>query len=252
MFDMAGRGLAAARVLGEPGLIATAAAVLAHGCANKGLVAEARSNADEAAARIDRLSDDRLALHLDAVSRLAWAEYLLERFDDSIRHAARGVGIARARGQGQFTPLTLAAQALSVAVRGDLAAATALQEDAMEAAELAANDYITSGVLTATAQIAMSAGDLDGARRAGERSVACVAGVEGGHLAAMAHARLALTLRELGDSAAETDDLVAIGRRVGAAPDPAHLEGELQGCADAHRARRRPPRSGARPAPRRR
>jgi ATP/maltotriose-dependent transcriptional regulator MalT len=207
--DMAGRGLAVARVLGEPALIGTAAAVLAHGCANAGLVAEARANADEAAARVDQLPDDTLALHLDAVSRLAWAEYLIERFDESIRHAARGVGIAGATGQGQFTPLILSAQALSTAVRGDLAAAISLQEDAMEAAELAANDYITSGILTATAQIEMSAGDLDGARRAGERSVAYVAGLEGGHLAAMARARLALTLRELGDSAAETEELVS-------------------------------------------
>ena len=210
MCDMARHGLTAARALEEPALIGTAAAVLAHGCANAGLVAEARSNADEAAARVDELPDDVLALHLDAVSRLTWAEYLIERFDDSIRHAARGVRIAGATGQGQFTALILSAQALSTAVRGDLPAATALQEDAIEAAEVAANDYITSGVLTATAQIAMSAGDLDRARHAGERSVACVAGVEGGHLAAMAAARLALTLRELGDSAAETEDLVAI------------------------------------------
>src|SRR5215213_3386965 len=208
--ELAGRGLATARVLGEPALIGTAAAVLAHGCANAGLVAEARANADEAAARLDQLPDATLALHLDAVSRLAWAEHLIERFDDSIRHAARGVGIAGATRQGQFTPLILGAQALSTAVRGDLAAATALQEDGMEAAELAANDYITSGLLTATAQIAMAAGDLDRARRAAERSVACVAGVEGGHLAAMARARLALTLRELGASAAKTEELVSM------------------------------------------
>ena len=58
MCDTARRGLAAARVLGEPALIGTAAAVLAHGCANGGLVAEARSNADEAAARLDQLPDD--------------------------------------------------------------------------------------------------------------------------------------------------------------------------------------------------
>ena len=210
MCETARRGLAAARVLGEPALIGTAAAVLAHGCANGGLVGEARANADEAAARLDQLPDDRLALHLDAVSRLAWAEYLVERFDDSIRHAARGVAIAAATGQGQFTALILSAQGLSTAVRGDVSAATALQDDAIEAAELAANDYITSGVLTATAQIAMSAGDLERARRAAEQSVACVAGVEGGHLAAMACSRLALTLRELGDSAAETEDLVSI------------------------------------------
>ena len=38
MCEAASRGLAAARVLGEPALIGTAAAVLAHGCANGGLL----------------------------------------------------------------------------------------------------------------------------------------------------------------------------------------------------------------------
>ena len=209
MCDMARRGLAAARALGEPALVGAAAAVLAHGCATAGLVAEASSNADEAGARLDDLPDDTLALYLDSVSRLAWAEYLIERFDDSIRHAARGVAVARATGQGQFAQLILSAQALSTTIRGDLSAATALQEEAVETAEVAANDYLTSGVLTASANIAMATGDLEGARRAAERSVACVADVEGGHLAAMARVRLAVTLRELGASAADTEELVA-------------------------------------------
>ena len=47
--------LAGARALGEPALVGAAAAVLAHGCANAGLVAEARSSADEASARLDDL-----------------------------------------------------------------------------------------------------------------------------------------------------------------------------------------------------
>ncbi len=209
MCDMARRGLAAARAFGEPPLVGAAAAVLAHGCANAGLVAEASSSADEAGARLDDLPDDTLALYLDTVSRLAWAEYLIERFDDSIRHAARGVAVARATGQGQFAQLILTAQALSTATRGDLSAATALQEEAIETAELAANDYLTSGVLTASANIAVVAGDLDASRRAAERSVDCVADAEGGHLAAMARVRLAVTLRELGASGADTEELVA-------------------------------------------
>ncbi len=208
MGDMGRRGLAAARPLGEPGLVGTAAAVLAHSCASEGLIGEARSNADEAGALLDQLPDDALAPYLDAFSRLAWAEYLAERFDDSVRHAARGVAVARATGQGQFSPLILCAQALSTSIRGDLTAATALHEEAIEIAELAGNDYVTSAALTASAHSAMATGDLDGARRAAERAVACV-GVEGGHLAAMAHARLAVTLRELGASAADTADLVA-------------------------------------------
>ena len=201
-------GSPTARALGEPALVGTAAAVLAHGCATAGLVAEARATADEAGALLDGLADDTLAPRLDAVSRLAWAEYLIERYDDSIRHAARGVAVSRATGQGQFTPLLLGAQALSTTIRGDLSAATALHEEATETAALAANDYVASGILTAAAHVATATGDFDRARRSAEQGVARVAGVDSGHLAAMAGARLAVTLRELGASAADTERLL--------------------------------------------
>ena len=210
MCDMARRGLAAARALDEPALVATAAAVLAHGCALAGLVAEARSSATEAAAQFDALPDDTLAAQLGGLNRLAWAEHLIERFDDSIRHATRGIGVARATGQSQFVPLILGAQALSTMSQGDLSAATALQEEAIEAAELAANDYVTCSVLTTAANVAMPTGELERARRAAEQAVACVEGAERGLIATMARVRLAVTLRELGDSAAETAELVSI------------------------------------------
>ena len=204
------RALAAAEVLGEPALIATAAAVLAHGCASAGLVDEARANVGVAGAYLDRVSDDALAPLLDAVSRLVWAEFLIERFEDSIRHAARGAAVVRATGQGQFAPLILSGQAMSATARGELSVATALVEEALETAEVAANDYLTSAVLTSSALVAAATGDLDGARRAAERSVALVAVAERGHLPAMAGARLAMTVRELGGSAADTEPMVAL------------------------------------------
>ena len=209
MCDVAEQALTCARALARPGLLATAAAVAAHSCAVAGTIARARTHADEAGALLDGRGDDDLAHLLDAVNRLAWAEHLLERFDDSIRHAARGVAVARATGQGQFIPVILGAQALSSATRGDLAVATALQEEALESAQLAANDYVTSSVLTATAHIAMARGDLEQAREAAEQSVACVDGIGAGHLAAMAHARLAVTLRALGDAPGRSEQLVA-------------------------------------------
>ena len=114
---------------------------------------------------------------------VAWSgrEFLIERFDDSIRHAARGAAVVRATGQGQFAPLILSGQAMSATARGELSVATALLEEAMETAEVAANDYLTSAVLTARALVAAATGDLDGARRAAEQSVALVAVAERGH-----------------------------------------------------------------------
>ena len=209
MCDMARRGLTAARRLDEPALVATAAAVLAHGCALAGRIVEARSSADEAGTHLDALPDDRLGGHLGALNRLTWAEHLTERFDDSIRHATRGITVARATGQSQFVPLIIGAQALSTMSQGDLSAAVALQDEAIEAAEVAANDYVTCSVLTTAATVAMPTGDLEQARRAAEQAVACLKGAESGLIAVMARVRLAVTLRELGDSAAETADLVS-------------------------------------------
>ncbi len=207
--DMGRRALEAARAIDDPPLVAAAAGLLAHGCSLAGLTAEARANADVSAAILDALSDEALGRRLDAVMRLAWGEFFIERFDASARHAARGLAIAGATGQGQFVPLLAGAQALSLMMRGELAAAGRLMDEAIEAAELAANDYVMSAVLITTANVAMPTGDLERVRRAAEGSVACVKGVESGLIATLARVRLAVTLRELGDGSIDADALVA-------------------------------------------
>ena len=148
------RALAAARPLGDPVLIGAAASAVAQAAANAGAMAETRSSLDEAAAHLDAVSDGAIAGQLDAVNRLAWSEFLIERYDGAIRHAARGVAVARSTGQEQFGPLIVGAQALSSARRGDLAAAVALQEEALETAEVAANAYVMCWVLTISAHVA--------------------------------------------------------------------------------------------------
>jgi ATP/maltotriose-dependent transcriptional regulator MalT len=202
------RACAAARPLEDSVLIGAAASAVAQSCANAGAVPETRSSLDEAAAHLDAVSDEALARHLDAVNRLAWSEFLVERYDDAIRHAARGVAVARTTGQDQFGPLIIGAQALSSARRGNLAAAAALQEEALETAEVAANGYVTCWVLTITAHVSMERGDLDDARRAAERAVALMRGLGDNRVAAMALVRLAVTRREMGDSAAGMESLM--------------------------------------------
>ena len=101
--------------------------------------------------------------------------------------------------------------------RGDLAAAAALQEEALETAEVAANDYVMCWVLTIVAHVAMATGDLDDARRAAERAVALVSGLGDSRVAAMARVRLAATRREMGEPAGGRE--LVRGRRLGAHPD---------------------------------
>ena len=153
------QALAIARKLGDRQLIGATAAALAHACANAGDVPGARAAIAEAAPLLDAAEDESVARQLDAINRLAWSEHLIECDEDAIRHAARGIAVARATGQDQFVPMLSAAQALSEARRGRLATAMALQDDALETAEVAANGYVTCWVLTTTAHVAMAQGD---------------------------------------------------------------------------------------------
>ena len=98
------QALAVARALDRPILVFATAGAVAHACANAGAIEEAASALDVAADLMDGLPDDELAAYLDAVNRLAWAEHLVERDADAVRHAERGIAIARRTGQDQFVP----------------------------------------------------------------------------------------------------------------------------------------------------
>ena len=74
MRDWAARALAAAHRLGDRPLTAAALAALALACASAGAFAEAEAHRADAAALVDALSDDELALRLDAAANLATAE----------------------------------------------------------------------------------------------------------------------------------------------------------------------------------
>jgi ATP/maltotriose-dependent transcriptional regulator MalT len=211
------RALGAARSLEDPILIGAAASALAQSAANAGATPETRAGVDEAAAHLDAVTDETLRTplpqlpgprHLDAVNRLAWSEFLIERYDDAIEHAARGVAVARSTGQEQFGPLIIGAQALSSARRGDLAEAAALQAEALETAEVAANAYVMCWVLTISAHVAMERGDYDDARCTAERAVALMSGLDDNRVAAMACVRFAVTRRLMGEPAARLDSLV--------------------------------------------
>jgi DNA-binding NarL/FixJ family response regulator len=208
MMRHARRAVETARVVEDAALLGASVAVMSHLAAIAGLTAEATRGAEEARVLME-LSDARLAGHLGAVNRLGWAKLLIERFPAAILDMERGVAIARETGQGQYVPLMLGAQALSEMILGRLAVALELQQDAIETARLAANNYVTCSVLTTSCQVLMTAGDIEAARRAGLESVGIVEDLGPSRIASMARARLAVTLRDLGAPQADTDALVA-------------------------------------------
>ena len=83
--------LAAARTLDDPPLIASAAGILALAEYHLPDVTAARPLLDEAAARLDALTDDQLAGRLDAALFVGWGEQCLARWEDVHRHYERAL-----------------------------------------------------------------------------------------------------------------------------------------------------------------
>ncbi len=206
--ELALRGLAAARALDDAGLTGEAAATLAHVATVQGDVALGAESQTEATALLEGLTDEDLALHLDAMHRLSRASLHLERYEDAVRIAARGVDVGTKTGRGEVIPVLRSTLAQSALTLGRLAEASEAQEAAVEAARLIGNDYVTCGILSTSANIALLTGDLEAALRAGEESVAILGPDAEGHVLSVAKAGLALTMREAGRSAAEAEQLV--------------------------------------------
>ncbi len=153
--------LAAARALDDPPLIASAAGILALAEYHLPDVTAARPLLDEAAARLDALTDDQLAGRLDAALFVGWGEQCLARWDDVHRHYERALGVARATGQGYLLiPMTIG-RTIAYLWQGELAAAAGLADEAIEAARLSGNPQSVSWTLTTRCWVATLAGDLD-------------------------------------------------------------------------------------------
>ena len=114
------RALAVARPLGDEPLVAAASAALALALAFEGALGEAELYRAEAAALIDGMPDDKLAIRLDAIAYLTGAEVYMDRFDESAAHGVRGLAVARSTGQGFLVPMLTQASATAISIQGRL------------------------------------------------------------------------------------------------------------------------------------
>jgi hypothetical protein len=102
MYEWAERAVTAARSVGEAGLTAAALAILALAETMIRRPERAQAALSEAAAIVDSMSDEELARHLEAPTRVAGSELYLDRYADGDVHATRALEIARATGQGEL------------------------------------------------------------------------------------------------------------------------------------------------------
>jgi DNA-binding NarL/FixJ family response regulator len=157
--------------LGDGALIAAAASALALGEAASGASADARKHREQALEQIDRLSDAALAPRLEALYYLGWAENYLERYDDAIAHAQRGIAIARATDQGRLLVPMMLVQGYPFEMQGRTADAIAMCETAVEIARMAANPHYLFWALFELGWARYYAGHLDAATAACEESL---------------------------------------------------------------------------------
>jgi DNA-binding NarL/FixJ family response regulator len=202
------RALSAARPLGDRPLTAAALATLAYAAALSGAMTEADTHRSEAAALVDALPDQHLALRLDAVVNLAAAELDLERFAEAGAHAERAMAVGKETGQSEIVPILVYCIAWVRRRRGELAESGDLLDGAVEGARLSGNAQSLAGNLLNQSLTALAAGDLGLAFATAKESVDLTSQLDQGLVSASAGLALAAALYERGDPARALDAMV--------------------------------------------
>lgn len=176
---------------------ATAAALVAYARYSLGLPTS--TAVAKAASLLDGLDDAELAVRLDAPLWLGWAEGLLERFDDAIRHCDRAITLSRATGRGAYLLGTMTAKVWALVWTGRLSEAAELADEAVEAFRLAPNAFLAEAVGFASL-VATQRGDVATALRLGEEGVELSRSEDPGVMTAAAGVWFAVALIEAGEA----------------------------------------------------
>ena len=200
-----------AAALGNRLLRVESATALARGAAFAGATLDAATAADEAAALVDALADEGLVDSTDPVIvRLAGAEMFIDRYADAARHAERGLAAVLTGGSGHHLPILFWTGLVRTAL-GRLPEATALLDDAVEAARSANSQSVLGRVLFARSLAATDCGDTDAALATATESVAVLDGFFGTLPSAWAGLALGAALLPVGDPVAAEQVLTIAG-----------------------------------------
>jgi DNA-binding CsgD family transcriptional regulator len=207
MRTWAERALMTAQPLEDRPLTAAAVALLAFASAASGATEDAEAHRKQAAALVDDLADEELAVRLDSAANLAGVELYLDRYEDAEAHAERAMAVALATGQSEFIPLPYSILGQVKLQRGRLEEASDMLDNAVEAARLSGNVQALAGNLVQRSLTAVAAGDLKLALSTArenvelthdlDQSLVCAAGVA-----------LATALVETGEHGRAVDALV--------------------------------------------
>ena len=171
MRSWSSQALGAARALSNEPLVAVAVALLASADAFAGATADAEEHLREAVVLVDGMPDSGLATRLDAISVVATAELYLEHFRESCVHGERAIAVAEATGQIAHIPYFSPGLGSARVFRGELAEATEVLDDAIEATRLSHDLQALAWNLFNRSAAALASGDLETALSTARESV---------------------------------------------------------------------------------
>ena len=206
MSDWAEKALATAQGIVDRPLATAAAAVLAFANAANGAIAVAETRTTQAAAMVADLSDDQLAVRLDAAVHLSGAELYLDRYPEAEAHAERAMTVGMVTGQTELVPLAYSILGQVRLLRGRLGDAGDLLDNAVEGARLSGNVQALAGNLVNRSLTAVAAGDLDLALSTAQENAELTEGLDQS-LVCAAGVALATALLEAGDARRAVDAL---------------------------------------------
>ncbi|MDQ4130188.1 MAG: AAA family ATPase, partial [Actinomycetota bacterium] len=160
---------------GTPQLRAAAAAALSIAQCYLGRISDAQKHLSEASRLFDGLNDRAVGQRLDASYLLAWGDSCLGRYSDAVRHAERGIAVARATGQGHILVPIMFTKAWALTFSGRLAEAVELAKATIDAASVGHVEFHVLA-LWDLCFAACRRGDLATAIQAGEKAVELAAG----------------------------------------------------------------------------
>jgi ATP/maltotriose-dependent transcriptional regulator MalT len=163
------RALDAARPFGERPLIATSGAMVILGGACSGEIAQAESLLAEVVALVDGMPDEELARRPDAAGYLGAAELQLDRIADAIRHAERGLEVARATGQA--APTLIPTLGTARFMHGLLAESAAVLDVGLENARVSGIEQAIAWSLVNRSMAALATGDVETALASAQEAV---------------------------------------------------------------------------------
>jgi DNA-binding CsgD family transcriptional regulator len=209
MHEVAGNVWYVARERDERLFATWASALCSLASASENRLDQARTELRHAEAVCETLSEEELLEQIDVLGYLAQASSLLERSDDALQYARRGMRLAQSSGQSPFIPGLLVLETNALAMKGRIAEAVAVAETATDAAVLTGNDQFAVWALWADAMACSAAGDTARALSSAREAAARAASMAETFFSSLSRLHLAAALNVTGDHAGARVELTA-------------------------------------------